>query len=98
MGRTERVHRPTVALAVSDQRADAHDGVVDVLRKFVAEFLTNVRVRLADEIVGRREPSEVGYGLQVPDDNAWFHADRCALAAEDLRRDDPTMGFGHFSL
>jgi len=47
--------------------------VVDVLRKFVAEFRTNVRLSLADEVVRRREPGEVRYGLQVPDEDAWFH-------------------------
>ena len=75
VGCTERVHRPVIALAVSDQRADAHDGVVDVLRELVAEDLTNVRIALADKIVGGREPGEVGHSLQVPDDDAWFHAD-----------------------
>jgi hypothetical protein len=33
-----------IALSASDQRADAHDGVVDVLRELVAEDLTNVSV------------------------------------------------------
>jgi hypothetical protein len=33
-----------IALAVSNERADAHDGVVDVLRKLVAEGRTNVNV------------------------------------------------------
>jgi hypothetical protein len=63
VGRIERVHRPVIALAVSDERADAHDGMVDVLREFVAELGTNVRIRFADEIVGRCEPGEVGYSL-----------------------------------
>ena len=76
VGRTQRVHRPMIALAVSDQRADAHNGVVDVLRELVAEGFTNVRIPLADKIVGGREPGEVGHGLQVPDDDAWFHVDR----------------------
>ena len=47
---------------------------VDVLRKFVAELGTNVRFRLADKVVGGREPGEVGHSLKVPDDDAWFHA------------------------
>src|SRR5512144_797097 len=54
--RAQRIHRPTIALAVSDERANAHDRVVDVLRKFVTEDLTNVRIPLADEIVGSRKP------------------------------------------
>jgi hypothetical protein len=74
VGRTECVHRPVIALAVSDERAYTHDGVVDVLREFVAEDLTNVRIGLADEIVGGRKPAEVGHGLQVPHDDARFHA------------------------
>ena len=59
MGRTQPVHRPVIPLAVSDERADAHDGVVDVLRKLVAEGLTNLRVRLADKIVGGRKAPRV---------------------------------------
>jgi hypothetical protein len=63
VGRTERVHRPVVGLPVSDERADAHDGVVDVLRKLVAEFRTNVGIRLANQTIGTREPGEVGHSL-----------------------------------
>ena len=47
-----------IALAVSNERADAYDSVVDVLRKLVAEGLTNLRVRLADKIVGGRKAPE----------------------------------------
>jgi hypothetical protein len=65
-----------IALAMSDERADAHDGVVDVLRELVTEFGANVGVRLADEVVGSRETGEVGHGFQVPDDDAWLHAIR----------------------
>jgi hypothetical protein len=43
VGRTQRVHRPVAALAVSDECADTHDGVIDVLRKFVAERLALLR-------------------------------------------------------
>src|SRR5262249_4770939 len=39
--------------------------MVDVLRKLAA-----------NKIVGGREPADVGYGLGVPDDDAWFHACR----------------------
>jgi hypothetical protein len=52
-----------VGLPVSDERADAHDGVVDVLRKLVAEFRTNVGIRLANQTIGTREPGEVGHSL-----------------------------------
>ena len=38
-----------IALAVSDERADAHNSVVDVLGKLVAENGTNVGIRLADK-------------------------------------------------
>jgi hypothetical protein len=62
-----------IALTASDERADAHDGVVDVLREPVAEGCTNVRLRVADEIVSCRESAQVGHGLQVPHDDAWFH-------------------------
>jgi hypothetical protein len=48
-----------IALAASHERPDAHDGVVDVLRKLVAEGLTNLRVRLADKIVGGRKAPRV---------------------------------------
>ena len=75
-GGTKRVHRPVIALAVSDQRADANDRVVDVLGKPVAELCPNVSIRLANKIVGCCEPGKVGHSLQVPDDDAWFHADR----------------------
>jgi hypothetical protein len=61
-----------IAFAVSDERADANDCVVDVLRKLVAEGLTDVRVRLTNEIVRGCEPTQVGHSLQVPDDDAWF--------------------------
>jgi hypothetical protein len=36
----------------------------------------DLHVGLADKIVSGREPAEVGYGLQVPDDDAWLHACR----------------------
>jgi hypothetical protein len=64
------VHRPMVGLAVRDERSDADDRVVDVLRELVADRLADLRVGLADEVVGGREPADVGHGLQVPVFNA----------------------------
>jgi len=69
MRRVNGVYRPVIGLAVRDQCSDADDRVVDVLREFVADRLADLRVRLADEIVGGREPAEVGHGLQVPNNN-----------------------------
>ena len=50
--------------------------VVDVLGKLVAENCTNVRICVADKIVGRCEPAEIGHSLQVPHDDAWFHPNK----------------------
>jgi hypothetical protein len=61
---------------VRDEGTDADDRVVDVLRKFFSDRLADLHVGLANEIVGGREPAEVGHSLQVPDDDARFHADR----------------------
>jgi hypothetical protein len=44
---------------VSDECSDAHDGVVDMLREPVAEGLANIRIPLADEVVGGCEAGEV---------------------------------------
>jgi hypothetical protein len=70
---TQRVYRPMSAFAVSDERADTHDGVVDLLREFVAQGGTNVGIGLANEVIGGREPAEIGHGLQVPNNDARFH-------------------------
>jgi hypothetical protein len=56
VGRANGVHRPVVGLAVRDERSDADDRVVDVLRKFFADRLADLHVRLADKVVGGREP------------------------------------------
>src|SRR5262249_49490347 len=64
---------PMVGLAVRDEGADADDRVVDVLRKLVADRLPDLHVGLANEIVGRCEPAQVGHSLQVPDDDARCH-------------------------
>src|SRR5262249_48700487 len=71
--RPNSVHRPVVGLAMRDESSDADNRVVDVLRKFSADRLADLYVGLADEIVGGREPAEVGHGLQVPHDDAWLH-------------------------
>src|SRR6516225_11194755 len=52
---------------VRNQYTDADDRVVDVLGKLVADGRANLHVGLAYEVVGGREPAEVGHGLQVPD-------------------------------
>ena len=67
-----------VVIPVRDEGSDADDRVVDVLRELVADRLADLHVGLAHEVVGGREPAQVGHGLQVPDDDARFHADRVA--------------------
>src|SRR5215813_9132264 len=42
--------------------------------ELVADCLADLHVGLADKIVGGGEPAEVGHSLQVPDDDARFHA------------------------
>src|SRR4030095_9488640 len=77
-----------VVLAVSDERADAHNSVVDVLRKLVAKGCPNVRIALADKIVCGCKPGEVGHSLQVTHDDACFHANgrRTAWECSDRGR------------
>jgi hypothetical protein len=65
-----------VALLLQDEGTDADNRVVDVLRKSFADRLADFHVGLADKIVGGGEPAEVGHSLEVPDDDALFHAGR----------------------
>jgi hypothetical protein len=58
-----------IGLAVGDEGSDADDRVIDVLREFFPDRLTNFHAGLANQIVGGRKPGEVGHSLQVPDDN-----------------------------
>jgi hypothetical protein len=76
VGRADGIHRPVIRLPMRNQCSDAHNRVVDMLGKFIANRLPDLSVGLADEIVGGREPAEVGHRLQVPDDDAWLHACR----------------------
>jgi hypothetical protein len=46
-------------------------------------------VGLADEVVGSREPAEVGHSLQVPDDDAWVHAGRSVTQRLGVKEDVP---------
>jgi len=81
MRRTNGVHRPVIGLAVRNERADADDRVVDVLRKFFADRLADFHVGLADEVIGGGEPAEVGHGFQVPDDDACSHCSSPVIIA-----------------
>ena len=76
VGGADGVHGPMLWLAVRDEGSDADDRVVDVLREFIADRLAHFGVGLADKIVGGCKPAEVGHSLQIPDDDARFHADR----------------------
>src|SRR5262249_31414686 len=88
--RADGVHCPVIRLPVRDERPDADDRVVDVLREFVADGLADFHVGLADKIVSGFEPAEVGHSLQVPDDDAWFHEVSHSLI-------HPGMDKGHLS-
>ena len=46
-----------------------------MLGKLVADCLADLRVGLADKIVSGSEAAEVGHGLEVPYNTAWFHAE-----------------------
>jgi hypothetical protein len=78
VGHAHGVHRPLIRLPVRDEGSDADNGMVDMLRKLVADGLADFHVGLAHEVVGGREPPEVGHSLQVPNDEARFHAGRRA--------------------
>jgi hypothetical protein len=73
VGSANGVHRPVISLPVRNERSDADDRVVDVLRKLIADCLADLHVGLTDKIVRGREPAEIRHGLQVPDDDASLH-------------------------
>jgi hypothetical protein len=52
-----------IALAVSNERADAYDSVVDVLRESVTQDRTNVSVRPSEKIIGGRKTPKIGNGF-----------------------------------
>jgi len=54
---------PVIELPMCNECPDADNRVVDMLRELVADRLADFYVGLADEIVGGREPGEVGYGF-----------------------------------
>ena len=68
MRRADGVHSPVIQLPVRDERSDADDRVIDVLRKLVSDRLADLHVGLADQILRGREPAEIGHGLQVDPD------------------------------
>ena len=70
-----------------DERTNADDRVVDVLRKFVPDRLAHFHVGLADEIIGDRKAAQVGHSLQVPNDDAWFHWTEYNMRPRVLRPD-----------
>jgi len=72
-----------------DEGSDADDRVVNVLRKLVADGLADFHVGFADEIVGGCKPGQVGHSLQVPDDEAWFHASRSVTQRPGVKKDVP---------
>jgi hypothetical protein len=55
---SEGLDRPVIILAPSDQFADANDGMVDVLRKLVADGFADLFVGLAGQPVRGREAAE----------------------------------------
>jgi hypothetical protein len=80
---------PSDQAPVRDECSDADDRVVDMLWKLVANRLADLYVGLADKIIGGREPAEVGHGLQVADDDAWFHAGRSVAQRLGVKKDVP---------
>jgi len=60
VGGTNSVHRPVILLPVRDERSDADDRVVDVLRELVADRLADFHVRLADKTLAAANPLRSG--------------------------------------
>ena len=52
-----------MALAMSNERSDAHNSVVDVLGELIAEDCSNVCIRLADKVIGCSEPTQIGHSF-----------------------------------
>src|SRR5262249_2670234 len=78
MRRTYCVHRPVIVLPVRDERSDADDRVVDVLRELIADRLADLYVGLADEVVGGREPAMIHFIFKSflssgPKIGLWLH-------------------------
>src|SRR5262249_8521784 len=82
VGRADGIHRPLVGLPVRDERSDADDRVVDVLWELVSDCLANLHVGLADKSMAGGKPAEVGHSMQIPHDDARFHADRLLTTAD----------------
>src|SRR4029078_1465815 len=66
---TASIHAPAVVFLMRDQRADANDRVVDVLRKLVAHGVADVGIALSLVAIGGRDPCEIGNGLDIPGDD-----------------------------
>jgi hypothetical protein len=60
---SQSIDDPMIVLTVSDERADAHDRVVDVLGEFLPDGYSDLFVGLADQPVRGDEAVDVGYGL-----------------------------------
>ena len=54
-----------------DQRADADNRVIDVLRKFFPEFGANFVVALAVETIRRSKACEVRHRFDIPYEHVW---------------------------
>ena len=63
MWSSQRINRPVIVLSMRDESADTRNRMVNVLRELVAESLADLMIRLADEVVGCREPAQVRYSL-----------------------------------
>ena len=69
MRRSEGFYLPVASSVACDERSDADDGVVDVLRKLVSDRFTDLIVSLAVEPIRSGKTPEIGNGLKVPYDD-----------------------------
>jgi hypothetical protein len=60
-----------IVLLMGDQRANADDRMVDVFRKLVAHCGADFLGSLIEQIISRSKTADIGYCLNVPDENMW---------------------------
>jgi hypothetical protein len=76
---SERAYCPAIISLVSNQSANADDGVVDVLWEFVSHRGADIVFAIAVMAIGSGESFEVRHRFDIPNDYACAHVSRPGL-------------------